>query len=133
MPMSWTEKARKAKPAHVVVLEKSFAGVPAGAALLIPSPELISAYMKTIPRGERRTLSALRADLARQHQADNTCPVTSAIHARIVAELTIEHLAAGAPAEALIPFWRAIEPASALAKKLSIGPQGLKQLQALES
>jgi hypothetical protein len=130
MRKSWSEKARKAKPAHVVVLEKSFAGVPAGATLLITAPDLIAAYMRAIPRGERRSIGTMRADLAKQHQADATCPVTSAIHARIVAEMAIEDLAAGAPAEALIPFWRAVEPNSALAKKLSIGVEGLQRLQA---
>ena len=130
MPKSWSEKARKAKPSHIVALEKPFAGVPAGAALLITSPDLVAAYMRAVPPGDRRSIDAMRADLAKQNGADATCPVASAIHVRIVAEMTIEDLAAGAPAEALIPFWRVVDASSALAKRLTIGAGGLKRLQA---
>jgi hypothetical protein len=129
MPKTWSQKARGAKPAHTVILEKSFAGVPAGACLFIPSPPVIEEYMRRVPKGKLAGMAGMRADLARTHGADNTCPVTSSIHSRIVAEIAIEALDAGAPAEAVTPFWRVIDPASALAKKLSIGPAGIERLR----
>ncbi len=133
MPKSWTQKAASARPAHVAVLEKAFAGVPAGARLLIPSPPLIEAYLRAIPRGEVRPITQLRAELAAAEAADATCPVTTAIHTRIVAEIATEALDAGLPPEAVVPFWRVVEPRSDLARKLSIGPAGIERLRAAEA
>lgn len=133
MPKTWSQKAQSAKPAHVAVLERPFAGVPVGATLFITSPAVVDAYMRGIPRGQTRAMAAMRSDLARAHKADAACPVTSSIHARIVAEIAIEGLNAGAPMEAVTPFWRVVEPDGALAKKLSIGSAGVRRLRAAEA
>ncbi|MCX7373065.1 MAG: hypothetical protein NTW56_11655 [Alphaproteobacteria bacterium] len=133
MPKSWTQKAASARPAHVAVLDKPFAGVPAGARLLIPSPPLIEAYLRAIPRGEVRPITQLRAELAAAEAACATCPVTTAIHTRILAEIAIEALDAGMPPEAVAPFWRVVEPGSELAHRLSIGPAGIERLRAAEA
>jgi hypothetical protein len=132
MPKSWAEKARGAKPAHVVVLDKPFAGTPAGASLFITSPPVIEDYMRAVPKGETRSMGTMRADLAAREKADAACPVTSSIHARIVSEIAIEAMQAGAPPQAVTPFWRVVEPRSELAKKLSIGPAGVEKLRAAE-
>ncbi|MFM1807658.1 MAG: hypothetical protein RLZZ242_383, partial [Bacteroidota bacterium] len=48
------------------------------------------------------------------------CPMTTSIFLRIVAEYNLEKMARNESEVA--PFWRAIDPKSDLAKKLSCGP-----------
>lgn len=129
MAKSWTEKFVGARPAHLVVLEKPFAGVPAGQQLFIPSPELLAARIASLPPGTRTDPVALRAALAKEHGAAVTCPVATAFQLRILAEYALERLAAG---EAPIPFWRAIPPESAVAQKLSCGPEFIRQRREAE-
>ena len=56
-----------------------------------------------------------------EHNADYTCPVTTGIFLRIVAEANYEKWQQGKALEEITPFWRVIEPNSALAKKLTFG------------
>lgn len=128
MPKSWDEKYRSAKPPHVTVLAKPFAGVAAGQALFIASPALLDARIRAIPPGQTADPVALRADLARENGAVATCPTSTAIFLRIVAERALERLA-----EDPTPFWRVIEPGSPLARKLSCGPDFIRHRRALEA
>jgi hypothetical protein len=129
MPKSWEQKFRGAKPAHVSVLAKPFAGVPAGERLFIASPALLEARLRTIPPGQTRTILSLREDLAREHGAAATCPTSTAIYLRIVAERALEDHEAGREAA---PFWRLIAPETPLARKLSCGPDFIRHQRALE-
>lgn len=129
MAKSWTEKFHGARPPHVVVLEKPFAGAQAGQRLFIPSPALLAERIGALPAGTRTDPVALRAALAREHGADATCPVATAIHLRILAECALERLAAGDEAT---PFWRAIPPEIPLARRLSCGPEFLRQRREAE-
>lgn len=132
MPKSWVEKFDGAKPAHVDVLEKSFAGLPPGAKLLISTPKAIAAYMRALPAGETRTIETMRADLAKQAKADGTCPLTTGIFARIAAEVATDAMEAGKKPAQVTPFWRVIDPASPLAKKLRLGPDFIRAQRAAE-
>ena len=74
----------------------------------------------------------IRGDLAVRNQADYTCPVSTGIFLRIVAESAYEELMEGAPTEAVAPFWRAIDPKSPLAAKLTCGPEFIREKRAAE-
>jgi hypothetical protein len=128
----WKSRVAKAKPAHVVVTESDFAGIRAGSRLLIASPEILVRYLLQIPPGEVRTIPRLRNELARRHRADATCPVTTAIYLRAVAEAAWEDLQAGAPRDAVPPFWRVIEPGSPIARRLSCGNAVLERERRFE-
>ena len=132
-PVSWKTRIAKAKPAHVVTTEADFAGIRAGSRLLIASPEILARYLMAIPAGETRNLVRLRNELARRHRADATCPVTTAIYLRVIAESAWEDLCAGAPRDAVPPFWRVIDPGSPIAKRLSFGSDVIERERALES
>ncbi|MCC5928875.1 MAG: hypothetical protein JJU28_06490 [Cyclobacteriaceae bacterium] len=67
-----------------------------------------------------------------EHGADYTCPVTTGIFLRIVAEAAYEELQNGKNQEEIIPFWRVIDPKSALAKKLSFGQELLLEMREKE-
>lgn len=130
MPKTWPEKFASAKPAHVVVLDKPFAGAAAGERLFIPSPALLAERIAALPAGARTDPVALRAALAREHGSQATCPVATAIHLRILAECALEQMAAGGEP---IPFWRAIPPESELARKLSCGPEFIRRRREAEA
>lgn len=133
MPKTWAEKFEGAKPAHIAVLEKPFAGLPIGTKLLISTPKAIAAYMSAVPAGETRTVETMRADLAKKAKADATCPMTVSIFARIAAETATDEMEAGKKPAAVTPFWRVIDPASPLAKKLRLGPDFIRAQRAVEN
>jgi hypothetical protein len=118
---TWLDKLNESKQPHTVKLEKPFAGIPAESNLLIPSPKLIEEYIQCIGYGKRIDIKTLRKDLALEHNADHTCPVTTGIFLRIVAEANYEKLQQGQAIEEIAPFWRVIEANSSLAKKLTFG------------
>lgn len=124
---TWLEKLNESKQPHTVKLEKAFAGIPADCNLFIPSPKLIGEYIQHIGFGKRIDVKTMRNDLALEHNADYTCPVTTGIFLRIVAEANYEKLQQGISLEKITPFWRVIEPNSPLAKKLTFGQEFLVQ------
>jgi hypothetical protein len=131
-PKSWQQKMQ-AKPAHMVTLDKEFAGVPAGSRLLISCPRDIEHYLRTeIPAGETREVQQMRRELAAIHGADAACPVSTAIFLRTVAEAAWDEIEAGHSAAEVAPFWRVVDPKSALAKKLRAGSQWIEQQRAAE-
>lgn len=123
MPKTWREKHDGHKhPPQVERLDKPYAGLPRSATIVIATPKDITAYMRKIPRGKSRDMDQLRATLAKKYGADGACPLTTGIFSRIAAEFAFEQLEMGAKPSDVAPFWRLIEPNSALAKKLSCGP-----------
>lgn len=131
-PTDWHKRFNSAKEPHVVTLHTDFAGVKAGMTMLISSPGDIAAYVSKIPIGETRAIVRLRSDLAKAAKADSMCPVTTSIFLRVVAETALSDMAAGKDMANVPPFWRAIEPNSKLAAKLSCGVEGLEHLIRLE-
>jgi len=127
MPKSWEQKYHDAKPPHVTVLAKPFAGVGAGERLFIASPALLDARIRAIPPGRTQDPVALRAELAQENGAVATCPTSTAIFLRIVAERALERME-----DDPTPFWRVIAPDSPLARKLSCGPDLIRHRRALE-
>ena len=120
MAKSWSEKFESKPHPEVKIIEKDFWGQKAGDRMLIPSPKLIEEYLNDSVRGAQIDILQMRRDLAAAQDADFTCPMTTSIFLRIVAEYNLEKIARNESEVA--PFWRAIDPKSDLAKKLSCGP-----------
>jgi hypothetical protein len=74
----------------------------------------------------------LRLELVRRNGAAATCPVTTAICLRIVAEVALAEMAQGRPAAEVIPFWRVIEPGSKIAQRLTCAGSLIADLRAIE-
>ena len=127
MKKSWLDKLKDKKEPQLKRIEIDFADIPAGSNMFIATPQLIDQYIKEIGFGKRIDTKTLRKDLALEHNADCTCPVTTGIFLRIVAEANYEMLQQGKRVEEITPFWRVIEPNSALAKKLKFGQNFLLQ------
>jgi len=124
---TWLDKLNENKEPQIKRIEINFADIPAGSNMFIATPKLIEQYIQEIGFGKHIDTKTLRKDLALEHNADYTCPVTTGIFLRIVAEANYEKLQQGQSVEEITPFWRVIEPTSALAKKLTFGQEFLIQ------
>ncbi|MBX2894474.1 MAG: hypothetical protein KF763_03470 [Cyclobacteriaceae bacterium] len=114
---------------HSVVkkLDKDFADMKAGSLMYISNPKTIDAYVRNIPKGKSTDLKTMRNDLAIEHHADVTCPVTTGIFLRIVAEAAHEQFEQGKSIGRITPFWRVIDSKMPLAKKLTFGTQLIRE------
>jgi hypothetical protein len=90
--------------------------------MLYPNSRLVDAVIRTIPKGQAMTQKELRAELARKHGADITCPVTTGICLRTVAEAAYEAFTNGTPIEEVAPVWRVLDARSPTLKKVSFDP-----------
>ncbi|TVP47366.1 MAG: hypothetical protein EA341_12865 [Mongoliibacter sp.] len=129
---TWIEKRDIQKIPKVKRTDKDFADIPAGSTMLIATPQLVDAYVKTIPEGRSLDIKTIRKDLALEYGADYTCPVTTGIFLRIVAESAHEELQNGGNLETITPFWRVVDPKSTLAKKLTFGKELLMEMREKE-
>ena len=133
---TWTAKLHAPKSSQTKRLEKSIAGMPAGAMMYISTPQEIDTYIQRIPVGQGVSVAQMRADLAALHQADCTCPLTTGIFLRIVAEAAFEQINHGHEAKPMpfsTPFWRVLEPQANLVKKLSFdGAEFIQRMREAE-
>lgn len=132
MAKTWQEKLTAAKQPKLEVLEKPFAGILAGDTLFVATPQLVKQYMENIPKGRSVSLVQMRQQFAQAHQGDATCPVSTAIFARTVAEAAWEEIQAGKDPSQVTPFWRVIEPNSTIAQKLACGSEFLEAMRKKE-
>jgi hypothetical protein len=100
--------------------------------MLIASPAILDEYVRSIPQGQTVSVKDMRNELADRHRADHTCPVTTGIFLRIVAEAAWERHLAGEPIPTITPFWRVIEPDSALAQKLACGTEFIAEQRKMQ-
>jgi len=124
---TWTEKFSEKRVPIVKKIDFPFAGIPAGSTMLIATPEIINAYIRNIPRGKSVTVETMRKDLAIEYGAEYTCPVTTGIFTRIVAEASLEKTSRTKSTRGSTPFWRVVDPKSILANKLSCGSRFVKE------
>lgn len=116
---TWSEKYLTTSKPQVKRIDKKFADIPEGASMLIATPKIVDEYISMIPKGKTADIKTMRSDLAAEYHAEYTCPVTSGIFLRIVAEKAYEEYAQGK--KKITPFWRMIDPKSPAAKKLTFG------------
>jgi len=129
---TWQEKLNDGRQPQIETSDKDFAGIKTGQKMLIPTPKLIDAYIRQIPEGKAVDTLTLRNDLALEHGAEVTCPLTTGIFLRIVAEAAHEEHQQGKPIDKITPFWRVIDEKSPTAKKLTFGTNFLKEQRTKE-
>ncbi len=133
VPKSAREKLAASKPTRRVRLDKNFAGAKAGELLFVASPIVVADYMRSIPRGQTKTVSEMRADLAQTADCDSTCPISTAIFARVAAEAALEDLEDGLSTAEVTPFWRLIGPEDKIAGRLPVDRQWIADRRAAEA
>jgi hypothetical protein len=87
--------------------------------MLIPKPLDVDALVREIQKGKLATVDQIRQRLARDFQADLTCPLTTGIFLRIAAEAAEEDLSRGE--RDITPYWRVIKSDGSLNEKLPGG------------
>lgn len=118
---TWLDKLSEKKEPRIKRIDFDFADIPANSNMFIATPQIIDNYIKKIPKGKNVTVQTMRKDLAIENRADYTCPVTTGIFLRIVAEANFEKFIQANSLKGVTPFWRVVEPNSTLSKKLSFG------------
>src|SRR6185436_9882078 len=98
--------------------------------MVIPAPRDVDALMKLVPRGKLTTINELRGALARKHQADIGCPITTGIFAWIAAHAAEEEAAAGR--KRITPYWRTLKSGGQLNEKYPGGIPALTKRLDLE-
>lgn len=97
--------------------------------MVIPAPIEVDELMRRVPKGRVTTINEIRAALARKHDVNFACPITTGIFAWIAA-----HAAAEAQAEGrkrVTPWWRTLKSGGELNPKY---PGGIElQVKLLKS
>ncbi len=118
---TWLEKLNEKKEPKIKRIDFNFADIPANSNMFIATPQIIDNYINQIPKGKKVSVQTMRKDLAIENSADYTCPVTTGIFLRIVAEANFEKYQQENSLKKITPFWRVVEPNSSLSKKLTFG------------
>ena len=95
MKKSWIDKFNQPREKMIKVLETNFADMKEGEAMLIANPRIIDEYINQLPKSYTVDVKTMRKDLALTHQAEVTCPVTTGVFLRIVAEVSYEKITQG--------------------------------------
>jgi hypothetical protein len=118
---TWQEKLNIDREPVIEKADKDFGGIRTGQLMLIPTPRIVDEYIRQIPKGKEADMVTIRKDLAAEYGAEVTCPLTTGIFVRIVAEAAFESYQKGTPLNRITPFWRVINLKSPAAKKLTFG------------
>ena len=102
----------------VKILDKGFSDISAGEKMLISSPEKISEFIFTIPKGSCLSMKELRRGLALKAGADNTCPVTTGIFLRMAIEQHKD--------DENFPYWRVVDEKHPVVKNLNLDGNQIK-------
>ena len=127
MGQTATERLNRAKSSKRVVLKTDFAGLTAGSSMFVATPKIVDDYVNQLPVGQFISMPELRADLAIEHDCDATCPLTTAIFLRLVAEAALEQLESGSEIENVTPFWRVVAPGDQVSSRLPVNRQWLER------
>ncbi|QQG49712.1 MAG: hypothetical protein HZB70_02850 [Candidatus Berkelbacteria bacterium] len=107
--VSWKEKLDRAsapKNPHIDEAPPQWVGGKLGMKMVIPSAWELEKMIRQIPEGKTRNIKDIRDAYARTHGADITCPLTSGIFLRIIAEYAEEQRALGE--KDITPYWRVV-------------------------
>jgi len=113
----WKEKLEK-EPKIVKIPPKMVKRFGEGK-MLIPSPLDVKALMCKVKKGKLVTQEEIRRRLSKEFKVDTTCPITTGIFVRIVAEAAEEELQGGK--KVIAPFWRVIKVDGSLNEKFPGG------------
>ncbi len=117
----WREKMERPQEPKLVQVPPKMSQFGKGM-MLIPTPKLVDAIIRQVARGRLVTVGEIRRKLAADFSADVTCPLTTGIFIRIVAEAAEEDRANGR--KRVAPYWRVIKDDGSLNPKF---PGGVEQ------
>ena len=118
---TWRGKLEEEHPNHgkVVAIPPRMQKRFGKGTMLIPRPRDVDAAMRQAKKGTLITQSQIRDQLARASSADHSCPLTTGIFVRVVAEAAEEDREAGK--KRITPYWRTIKDDGKLNEKFPGG------------
>lgn len=116
---SWADKLNSTIPHKLKRMPIDIAGMKKGELALVPSVKMVDDFIHAIPEGVSMSVSEMRKALARQYEAEVTCPIYTGFHLRTVAEAACEAHENGAKLDKITPVWRVLDESTPTAKKLS--------------
>lgn len=90
---SWKEKLHNQDHSKIIEIPARMAKRLGSGTMLIPKPLDVDALIRKARKGKLLTVSEIRSRLARDNNVDVTCPLTTGMFVRIVAEAAGEDLA----------------------------------------
>ena len=127
------EKLAVKKQIKKVVMDKTWGGMKPGDTMLVATPLMVDAHVRSIPHGKTETIPELRDALAKAEACSGTCPLSTSIFVRMVAEAALEDIADGKPVAEVSPFWRVITSQDKIATRLNVDPAWIDEQRALEA
>ncbi|MCJ7654501.1 MAG: MGMT family protein [Dehalococcoidia bacterium] len=120
---TWRQKLEEEHPEHgkVVDIPPKMQNRFGTGKMLIPKPMDINALINKIPKGKLVTVTQIREKLAKDAHANCSCPMTTGIFLRIVAEVAEEDLRS--EKREVTPYWRVIKADGSLNEKFPGGAQ----------
>jgi hypothetical protein len=118
---SWKEKLHNQDHSKIIEIPARMAKRLGTGTMLIPKPLDVDALIRKTRKGKLITVSEIRSRLARDNGTTITCPLTTGIFVRIVAEAAEEELHNGK--KQVTPYWRVIRDDGSLNEKF---PGGVK-------
>jgi hypothetical protein len=125
MTTTWREQAAASTGIDIRLVPEGRRGMTPGRTMLYPSVSVILDAIRAIPAGQAISPRELRDDLARRHNVDYTCPVTTARSLRLLAEAINEDHQAGTPSSELAPIWRVLDAKASTLRKVAFDPAWL--------
>jgi hypothetical protein len=120
---TWRQKLEEEHPEHgkVVDIPPKMQNRFGTGKMLIPKPMDINTLIKKITKGKLATVTQIREKLAKDAHANCSCPMTTGIFLRIVAEVAEEDVRSGKME--VTPYWRVIKADGSLNEKFPGGTQ----------
>ena len=118
---SWREKLENPPEGlpKVINVPKEWEKRMGGKRVLVPTPLLVDGLIRKIGKGKLVTVDQFRKRLAREFDADSTCPMTMGIFLMIVSYAAEEDLLAGK--KQIAPYWRVVKTDGSLNPKFPGG------------
>ena len=116
----WRDKLEKPQEARIVKIPPRMSRFGKGT-MLIPTPKLVDALIRKVPKGKLITVGELRRKLAADFTCDVACPLTTGIFVRIASEAAEEDRANGR--QRITPYWRVIKDDGSLNPKFPGGAE----------
>ncbi|MBM4446065.1 MAG: MGMT family protein [Chloroflexi bacterium] len=120
---TWRQKLEEEHPEHgkIVNIPPKMQNRFGTGKMLIPKPLDIDALINKVPKGKLVTVTQIRDKLAEDAHADCSCPMTTGIFLRIVAEVAEEDFKS--EKGKVTPYWRVIKADGSLNEKFPGGVQ----------
>ncbi len=130
---TWAERLAASDGIDIRPVPEGRRSMTPGKAMLYPSARMINDAIREIPRGQTVTPKELRVTLADRYDVEYTCPVTTTMMLRIVAEAANEARHTGMSRNDITPIWRVLDQRASALTRLTFDPAWILDERASEA